>query len=135
VVDGWHPSCAGRKEEMVLSSTIRIKLSRGGGLSSGFEMSRGDREAFVMSLGEAEPRQVEEYKPAERLRETEIFWRSWVRKLLYRGRWRREVIRSALTLKMLVYAPTGAIVAAPTTSLPEAFGKDKIGRASCRVRR
>ena len=124
-VDGRNASFTCQRDEMVLASTLRLKPSKGGGLSSEFEMSRGDREAFVLSYGEAEPRQVQEYKTAERLRETEIFWRSWVRKLLYRGRWRREVIRSALTLKMLVYAPTGAIVAAPTTSLPEAFGKDK----------
>src|SRR5207237_9624752 len=98
-VDGRNASFTGRRDEMILACTLRLKPAEGGSLSSEFEMSRGDREAFVLSYGEAEPRQVEEYKTAERLRETEIFWRSWVRKLLYRGRWRREVIRSALTLK------------------------------------
>ncbi len=124
-VDGRSVSFRGARDEMVLASTLQLKAPIKGCVSREFQMSKDDREIFVLSYGEAEPREVEEYKTTERLRSTEIFWRSWVRKLQYRGRWRKEVIRSALTLKLLVYAPTGAIVAAPTTSLPEAFGKDK----------
>jgi GH15 family glucan-1,4-alpha-glucosidase len=54
--------------------------------------------------------------------QTVAYWRAWLAQSDYRGRWREMVQRSALTLKMLTYKPTGAIVAAPTTSLPEQIG-------------
>ena len=56
------------------------------------------------------------------LRRTEEWWRAWVSRCTYQGEWRDEVIRSLITLKALTYAPTGGIVAAPTTSLPEDLG-------------
>ncbi|KAI8971907.1 Six-hairpin glycosidase-like protein [Mycotypha africana] len=55
-------------------------------------------------------------------RQTVSFWLNWVKKSTYKGRWRESVLRSALTLKLLTYEPTGAVVAAPTFGVPEAIG-------------
>lgn len=57
--------------------------------------------------------------------QTVIYWRNWVSQSVYRGLWRSTVERSALALKLLTYEPTGAIIAAPTTSLPENIGGER----------
>src|SRR5206468_9373515 len=60
--------------------------------------------------------------PEHALRETEKYWRDWAKCCVYGGKWNDAVVRSLVTLKGLTYAPTGGIVAAATTSLPEALG-------------
>ena len=62
-----------------------------------------------------EPRRFTEGEATEAFTHTVSFWRNWIAKSRYRGRWREMVHRSALTLKLLTYAPTGALVAAPTS--------------------
>jgi GH15 family glucan-1,4-alpha-glucosidase len=57
--------------------------------------------------------------------QTTRFWRGWLARSTYRGRWREMVNRSAITLKLMTYAPTGALVAAPTAALPEQVGGER----------
>ena len=64
-------------------------------------------------------------RPSELLDETGEFWRRWLRQSTYTGRWRETVQRSAITLKLMTYAPTGGMVAAPTAGLPEQVGGER----------
>ena len=117
-------SVRNRKQEMVLSSAVPFSLD-GPEASAEFRVSQGEKRAFVLSYGEAVPRKIQEYQSERQRAKTEVFWMDWATQLRYRGRWKDAVVRSALTLKLLVYAPTGAIVAAATASLPEAIGGNR----------
>ncbi|MGB7087361.1 MAG: glycoside hydrolase family 15 protein [Phormidesmis sp.] len=66
-----------------------------------------------------------EHTAEEFFDETSTYWRKWLSQCVYTGRWRRQVERSALALKLMTYEPTGAIIAAPTTSLPERIGGER----------
>jgi len=93
-----------------------------GGVRASFTMRAGDRGWVVISWNASESESILAYRPFELLRTTRNRWRDWSRRVQYDGPWRHHVIRSALVLKLLMYAPTGAMVAAPTTSIPEWIG-------------
>ena len=88
-----------------------------------FVVREGDRVPFVLTWM---PSMIEHPPPAtdaaEALEQTRDFWAGWVARCSYQGRYRDAVVRSLITVKALTYAPTGGIVAAPTTSLPEDLG-------------
>ena len=111
---------------LTLSATAPFELVDGDVISS-FRLKQGESVVFCLdrsdaggpiSFGTAE-------EAEEAFTATVAYWRRWLSASRYRGRWREAVHRSALTLKLMTYAPTGAIVAAPTTSLPERLGGDR----------
>ena len=87
-----------------------------------FEVKRGQTIPFVLTYGSSFEKLPERVSPKTALRQTEAFWKQWAAHGTYRGKWAPEVERSLITLKALTYRPTGGIIAAPTTSLPERRG-------------
>ena len=109
-----------------LSATTDLDLADGD-VTAEVELGSGDTVLFVLEvLAEDEPvRGCSPDDTVELFRATTQFWRGWLGQSTYTGRWREMVNRSALTLKLLTHEPTGAIVAAPTTSLPEQIGGER----------
>ena len=97
------------------------------GVRTTFEVHAGDSQTFVLERVPQDHicRPYPERETAAAFEATVAYWRKWLERSRYRGRWREMVHRSALTLKLLTYAPTGALVAAPTTSLPEQIGGER----------
>ena len=87
-----------------------------------FHVSAGERESFVLNYHPSHTDAQAEIDAEQALIETERWWKDWSSRCTYRGRWRDPVLRSLITLKALTYEPTGGLIAAPTTSLPERPG-------------
>jgi GH15 family glucan-1,4-alpha-glucosidase len=90
-----------------------------------FIVDAGQSVPFVLSYGRSFDKTPEPTDPAEALQRTETFWREWSDRCPEVGPWTEVVKRSLITLKALTYAPTGGIVAAVTTSLPERLGGER----------
>src|SRR5690348_118019 len=87
-----------------------------------FEVAEGQRQAFVMTRYASHLGEPRRQDPGVMLSETKAWWEQWSARCKIGGPWREAVMRSLITLKALTYRPTGAIVAAVTTSLPEKIG-------------
>ncbi len=87
-----------------------------------FEVSEGETIPFVLTYGPSHLPVPEAIDPLHALKDTKDFWTDWSSRCTYEGECRDLVLRSLITLKALTYEPTGGIVAAPTTSLPEKLG-------------
>ena len=86
---------------------------------SSFGVSAGERVAFTLTWFPTRTELPAAVRPERALHETEKFWRNWTSRCTYDGPYREEVLGSLIVLKGLTYLPTGGIIAAPTTSLPE----------------
>jgi GH15 family glucan-1,4-alpha-glucosidase len=113
--------CVTASGSLSLSSPVRLSEADGKAVAT-FEMNTGEELSFVADWGATEIYPVRSYQTYRRIWETRKAWRQWIGRLAYHGRYRDAVERSLLTLKLLSYEPTGAIIAAPTTSLPEWVG-------------
>ena len=107
--------------EFVLLSPVALRKD-GSGVSARFTLAPGQPVVFRFRHGTASKLLDAPSHGEDELYRTTKFWRKWLNKGKYEGRWREMVERSALALKLLTFEPTGAIVAAPTSSLPEEIG-------------
>ena len=87
-----------------------------------FEVAAGETVPFVLTYGPSHLDPPQPIDPEIALQETETFWKEWSSRSTHDGEYRDLIMRSLITLKALTFAPTGGIVAAPTTSLPEKLG-------------
>jgi GH15 family glucan-1,4-alpha-glucosidase len=107
------------------SLTLRTPVeTRGENLTTRaeFVVAEGDRIPFVLTWNPSHEPMPREINPDHALEDTRRWWAEWGERCSYEGEWRDDVLRSLTVLKALTYAPTGGIVAAPTTSIPEQLG-------------
>lgn len=108
-------------EMVVLRTSVPLRGERMRTLGD-FTASAGERTAFILTHSPSHLPVPHSLDAEDALYSTEAYWAEWAGRCTYDGPWVEAVLRSLLTLKCLTYAPTGGIVAAPTTSLPEMLG-------------
>ncbi len=96
--------------------------AEGGAITTAFTLGPGDRTSFVLTHQLSHLPRPRPVDPGPALAQTTQFWSDWMQQCTYQGRWEAPVRRSLVLLRALTYAPTGGIVAAATTSLPEHIG-------------
>jgi GH15 family glucan-1,4-alpha-glucosidase len=116
---------AGTSDRSLADQGIAMEQTDGGGLRITRTLSAGQAWGVILESNGGEPRRLHPEEMLRLVNETVMFWRNWLNGATYRGRWREMVVRSALTLKLMTYAPTGGIVAAPTAGLPEQVGGER----------
>lgn len=110
---------------LALSSSVPLEEDGRGVVHAQFTLHEGQWAYFFLESSSDRgivPHQPTQAEYEDSFLATERYWHNWLSQCRYQGRWREMVQRSALALKLLTYAPTGAIVAAPTASLPEGIG-------------
>jgi GH15 family glucan-1,4-alpha-glucosidase len=111
-----------------MATSLPLKQDGRGGVATEFTLREGECANFLLEdipQGADCTSALNDSQVHELFAHTASYWRRWISKCTYRGRWREMVCRSALVLKLLTFEPTGAIVAAPTCSLPESVGQSR----------
>jgi GH15 family glucan-1,4-alpha-glucosidase len=108
--------------DLIVLRTTAPLVGQGLTTVSEFNVQEGETVEFVMSYGLSHRQAPRPIDVKRALGETEVYWREWAGRGTYRGQYQAEVERSLMTLKALTYRPTGGVVAAVTTSLPEQLG-------------
>ena len=119
--NGTAVETKGGGQSMMLLSSVSLPVSADG-VKGEFSLSQGESAIFVLAYGDGRPANLERYHTQEKLQLTRRYWQDLVGGMNYGGLWREQVVRSFLLLHLMMYRGTGAIVAAPTTSLPETLG-------------
>jgi len=114
----------GGTEALSLFSSIPITIHRDRAISQ-FTLKQGEKAGFILSYGSDRLLIPVISNSVTKMEKTADYWRCQAEGCIFSGRWREAVVRSYLVLHLLVYSPTGAIVAAPTTSLPEEIGGER----------
>lgn len=118
--------CLAKGSEEWLSLATELPLRKENGACEAQEtLAKGDERWFVLRWNDDYLRPLDEFNPREKMEKTLAYWRSWVGQCTYKGPWESLMRRSLLALKLMLYDPTGASIAAPTTSLPEVPGGQK----------
>nr|BBH91125.1 glucoamylase [Thermosporothrix sp. COM3] len=110
---------------LALFSSVPVQEDGKGGIRAEFVLHEGQSARFILEGAKHNDIEVRDHSQAhyrDDFHRTMTYWQRWISQCQYQGRWREQVQRSALALKLLTYEPTGAIIAAPTTSLPETPG-------------
>ena len=119
--DGRRLHAAAGPDAVTLDTPVELRGERLTTVAD-FSVSEGERIPFVLAWHQSHRPAPEPLDPEAALAETERWWQEWIAHCEFEGEHRQAVIRSLITLKALTYRPTGGIVAAPTTSLPELVG-------------